>query len=130
MIKPAAFGSRPPRDYAGIKQGLPALQCGDCTLCCRGKHELITIQPERGDVHKRYKTDVQADGRRTLKRDSGGRCIYLGREGCTIHSRKPIMCRQYDCRAHYLLIVRQGINLERLNMPSVRRGRELLGSHA
>jgi len=83
---------------------IPPLKCGDCTLCCRGEQELITVQPERGDNHRRYKTDVHPNGKRTLRRDSGGYCIYLGRSGCTIHSKKPIMCRQYDCRAHFLLI--------------------------
>ena len=31
-----------------------------------------------------------------------GNCIYLGETGCSIHSRRPAMCREFDCRRFYL----------------------------
>lgn len=37
-------------------------------------------------------------GARMLAHQADGRCIYLGRGGCTIHATKPYMCRTMDCR--------------------------------
>jgi hypothetical protein len=31
-----------------------------------------------------------------------GECIYLGRDGCTIHDRAPAICRAFDCRDLFL----------------------------
>ena len=36
-----------------------------------------------------------------LKQKPNGDCLYLGKQGCTIHDRAPKMCREFDCRAWY-----------------------------
>lgn len=36
-----------------------------------------------------------------LKSRPGGGCIYLGDDGCTIHDRRPQVCRTFDCRDIY-----------------------------
>lgn len=82
---------------------LPPLICAGCRACCVG--DKIAIMPERGDDHRKWKTDRQADGTRTLRRGADGNCIYLGPDGCTIHGRQPYMCRAYDCRKHYLAVL-------------------------
>ena len=33
-----------------------------------------------------------------LQHKPDGSCIYLGESGCTIHDRRPVICRELDCR--------------------------------
>jgi Fe-S-cluster containining protein len=48
-----------------------------------------------------------------------GACVYLGPEGCTIYERRPLLCRSFDCRKHYLILPRQDRdNLVRLGLSS------------
>lgn len=111
-------------EYEAALASLPLLNCGGCTLCCRG--DTITILPALDGSHKRWKTDKQPDGSRTLKRNADGECVYLRPTGCGIHGKAPTMCRVYDCRAHYLLAEAHP-NPQRLAIPSIQRGKALLG---
>lgn len=72
--------------------------CGDCQLCCRDA--LILLLPELGDDPSQYETQDIA-GRTALKVRDDGACWYLGPDGCTIHGRHPVICRAYDCVAHW-----------------------------
>lgn len=47
------------------------------------------------------------DGVVALAWNEDGDCIYVGPEGCTIHARRPALCRGYDCRVAYLSLTRQ-----------------------
>lgn len=70
--------------------------CNGCTLCCQG--DAIRLLPE--DDPSQYQT-VPHDwmpGQLMLDHKKNGDCIYLGETGCTIHDRKPLMCREMDCR--------------------------------
>jgi hypothetical protein len=70
--------------------------CGTCNECCRG--DAIYLHPECGDDASQYKT-VQYEGRTILDHHPNGDCIYLDRAtGCTIHHRRPVVCRELDCR--------------------------------
>jgi hypothetical protein len=54
-----------------------------------------------------------------LERDAEGKCVYLGPSGCTIYERRPLLCRSFDCRKHYLILPRQDRdNLVRLGLSS------------
>jgi hypothetical protein len=47
------------------------------------------------------------------------RSTYLGDSGCTIYERRPLLCRTFDCRKHYLILPRQDRdNLVRLGLSS------------
>ena len=78
--------------------------CGACHACCRS--ELIAVLPDEGDKLADYEHDVlfvPALGEIAyLKHKRNGDCFYLGRDGCTIHHRRPHICRIFDCRAFYL----------------------------
>jgi len=70
--------------------------CDGCTLCCQNS-DLIIIT-DHDDITS---YDVQfAPGRGfALKHTANGDCVYLDRElGCTIHDRRPMRCREMDCR--------------------------------
>jgi Fe-S-cluster containining protein len=42
-----------------------------------------------------------------LASDENGRCVYLGPSGCSIYERRPLLCRNFDCRKHYLILPKQ-----------------------
>ena len=102
--------------------------CNGCTRCCR--NDAVRLLP--GDNPTQYKTEPHSiiPSALMLAHESNGDCIYLGKNGCTIHDTKPLMCREMDCR----LIAReitwtqarkmssQGL----LNMAVWRRGKDLL----
>ena len=62
--------------------------------------------PEDGDVVDSYEHQVMmipgVGMLAFLKQRANGDCIYLGRDGCTIHKRAPLICQTFDCRAFYL----------------------------
>lgn len=58
-----------------------------------------------------------------LATDAEGKCSYLGdsgsHAGCTIYDRRPLICRSFDCRKHYLILPRTDRdNLVRLQLSS------------
>jgi Fe-S-cluster containining protein len=70
--------------------------CGTCNECCRG--DAIFLHPECGDIPSLYECE-DYDGAIILKHQPNGDCIYLDRDkGCTIHGRRPTVCREMDCR--------------------------------
>ena len=72
--------------------------CEACTTCCQwgGKLENhITLVPD--DTPGYHET---VENTNQLKAQPNGDCIYLNREtGCTIHDKRPLNCRAFDCRA-------------------------------
>lgn len=99
------------------------MPCGGCTECCRSNQGLF-LHPEQGDDVARYRhrsfTD-QATGKPVfvLATEANGQCVYLGASGCTIYDRRPLLCRSFDCRKHYLILPRQDRdNLVRLELSS------------
>ena len=54
-----------------------------------------------------------------LATDPSGQCVYLGENGCTIYDQRPVLCRSFDCRKHYLILPRQDRdNLVRIGLSS------------
>ena len=97
--------------------------CAGCTECCRSNQGLF-LHPEQGDLVESYRHRVITD-RATgdavylLATEPSGQCVYLGASGCTIYDRRPLLCRTFDCRKHYLILPRQDRdNLVRLGLSS------------
>ena len=103
-------------------RGVP---CNGCTLCCH--RDAIRILPE--DDSTLYQTEAHEyfPGELQLVHKPDGDCIYLGENGCTIHSKAPRMCLQFDCRimAEKLTYTRAR-KLKGYRMPVWKKGRELL----
>ena len=95
--------------------------CGGCTECCRSGQGLF-LHPERGDDVESYHFQVTADAAGNavyLLATENGACVYLGPSACTIYERRPLLCRSFDCRKHYLILPRQDRdNLVRLGLSS------------
>jgi hypothetical protein len=97
--------------------------CNGCTACCKSNQGLF-LHPEQGDEVESYRHRVVTD-RATgkpvflLATEADGQCVYLGQSGCTIYGRRPLLCRGFDCRKHYLILPRQDRdNLVRLGLSS------------
>lgn len=78
--------------------------CGGCVKCCR--NDLIFLHPEFGDNPEEYETEITNE-RHVLKHKESGDCFYLGINDdggsvCTIWDKRPVICREFDCRTLYL----------------------------
>src|SRR5271170_6311610 len=99
------------------------VHCGGCTQCCRSGQGLL-LHPEQGDDVASYRVQVRAgadDGTFVylLDTNENGEYVYLGPSGCTIYDRRPLLCRTFDCRKHYLILPRHDRdNLVRLGLSS------------
>ncbi len=97
--------------------------CGACTACCKSNQGLF-LHPEQGDDIASYQVQVRVDAESGspvyfLATDEAGACVYLGETGCTIYERRPVLCRTFDCRKHYLILPRQDRdNLVKLGLSS------------
>ena len=68
--------------------------CNGCTLCCKG--DAVRLLP--GDGFYWTEPHPTMEGEFMLAHKDNGDCIYLGDIGCTIHDKRPLMCREMDCR--------------------------------
>jgi hypothetical protein len=96
--------------------------CGGCTECCRSNQGLF-LHPEQGDDVESYQFRVVSGHGGNpvflLATTHSGACVYLGSAGCTIYDRRPLLCRSFDCRQHYLILPRQDRdNLVRIGLSS------------
>jgi Fe-S-cluster containining protein len=83
----------------------------------------LVLHPDQGDDVGSYRTQTATattgEAVFVLETTSGGACVYLGERGCTIYERRPLICRSFDCRKHYLILPRQDRdNLVRLKLSS------------
>ena len=99
------------------------MNCDGCIECCRSGQGLV-LHPEQGDDVESYHHRIlghRGDGSPVfaLATDANGCCSYLGDCGCTIYDRRPLLCRSFDCRKHYLMLPRADRdNLVRLRLSS------------
>jgi Putative zinc- or iron-chelating domain len=82
-----------------------SVPCGTCQACCR--REWIFLDRAAGDIAELYETETVIDpatGKPTLAiaHKENGDCIYQDAAGCSIHSRRPYLCRIFDCRLYHL----------------------------
>ena len=103
------------------------MPCNGCTECCRSNQGLF-LHPERGDEVESYRHQVVRDQETgnpifllatCSSPQANSQCVYLGPSGCTIYDRRPFLCRNFDCREHYLILPKQDRdNLVRLGLSS------------
>ena len=100
----------------------PNVPCNGCTLCCKG--DAVRLLPGDSDDYLVEPHPFQP-GQWMLAHKPNGDCVYLGDAGCTIHPRRPKMCREMDCRMVFRKVKES--QAQRLNIPMDvwRRGKEL-----
>ena len=70
--------------------------CNGCILCCQCDAVRILPHDRRGYLIEPHPL---LPGENMIAHKDNGDCIYLRSNGCSIQHRKPIMCREMDCRA-------------------------------
>jgi Fe-S-cluster containining protein len=76
---------------------LPKLRCNGCTACCKSGGVALM----QGDNPGLYELEITPQGVKLASKPDGS-CTYLGPNGCTIHAKRPAMCRAFDCRKYFL----------------------------
>lgn len=93
---PPALGATPPPSRS--------VACGACTLCCR--RQIVVLFPQWGDDVDSYaKMPGTLDGEAVWAlpfKPGTDECHYLTDKGCSIHARRPVICRAYSCLRLYL----------------------------
>ncbi len=101
--------------------------CDGCVKCCT-RWDVLRILPEEGDDPSQYQTEPHPfrPGSLMLAHQPNGDCIYLDRAtGCTIHDRRPRMCRTMDCREFPRIMSHNEAQKRRL-LHVYQRGQELI----
>jgi Fe-S-cluster containining protein len=92
----------------GVPFGATKVDCGSCTLCCKG--QIITLDPEMGDDISRNDWDWKSHDLqrvRIMKLNNSGSCVHLTESGCDIYSRRPFICKVFDCREAWRFMKRR-----------------------
>lgn len=75
--------------------------CNGCVACC--VNDAIMLHPDEGDdlstfKHVPFRNPITGeDGYMVAKKPMSTDCYYLGSNGCKIHGRAPLICREFDC---------------------------------
>jgi uncharacterized protein len=81
--------------------------CQRCCRCCF--HHDIQVNPYEvarlarglGETTTEFRANWTRDGAGTmLKRTETGACVFLGKDGCTVHPDRPLVCRLYPLGRH------------------------------
>ncbi len=75
------------------------VNCNGCTACCHGP---IVLHPAMGDEPRNYRHHFVEGAGLVLDRNDDDSCIYLQAGGCSIWSKRPAICRAFDCRVYAL----------------------------
>jgi len=77
-------------------------QCGG--KCCIG---IIEVRPE-DEVYNDENLTVEYNGCRIMKPDSHGYCVALKEGLCSIHEKRPKICRDFAVSSPCCLLFREG----------------------
>jgi Fe-S-cluster containining protein len=103
-------GRPTPGDLGSNPRGAAfAYTCRQCSRCCYHKgihvnpYEIARLARRLGRSTSEFRaTWTQQGAGTTLRQTEGGACVFLGPEGCTVHSDRPLVCRLYPLGRHVL----------------------------
>ena len=87
-----------------MSEDLQTFHCHMCGHCCQGTGGIIVSEPEWQRIAKYLNTDSnfflanytdRQGKKRRLKNDKNGYCLFFSKQGCSIHSVKPDICRAW-----------------------------------
>lgn len=84
------------------------VQCNGCRACCI-KQTVILLDEDEAHLEDFQYSEAVYGGDlviRVLNHRSNGECVHLGPDGCTIYDKRPVICRQYDCRKQFMVTTR------------------------
>ena len=86
------------------------MKCSQCGVCCK----LFVINLNKEEYNsKKYKTVFEEFGHFPWKeaemiganllvqKEDGKTCVYLEDNKCSIHKKRPIVCRNFYCTSYY-----------------------------
>lgn len=86
--------------------------CGTCNACC---HSPVEVSPDFGDNPDDYELAISVDTSAanglqmiTLDRREDGSCYALKAGRCSIWSKRPKICRAFDCRKIFWMFDKAG----------------------
>lgn len=104
--------------------------CNGCTRCCHG--DAVRLLPTEDLTQYETEPHPFFKGDYMLAHKQNGDCVYLESSGCSIHDRRPQMCRDMDCRGiakHMTYTNARKLHKQRgLPLAVWRKGRQLLGA--
>lgn len=81
--------------------------CHRCLRCCHHKkiqlnpYEVVRLARNRGLTTGEFRAAwTDAGAGLVLRQTESGACVFLGREGCTVHPDRPLACRLYPLGRH------------------------------
>jgi Fe-S-cluster containining protein len=75
--------------------------CRACSRCCRdkvilvGPHEILGMSRTLGIGTTELLSHYTEQGGTALRTSEDSRCMFVGPDGCRVHSRRPLVCRLY-----------------------------------
>jgi Fe-S-cluster containining protein len=82
-------------------------QCSRCLKCCHHKriqlnpYEIARLARNRGLTTSEFRAAWTEKGvGLALSQTENGACVFLGSEGCTVHTDRPLACRLYPLGRH------------------------------
>jgi len=73
--------------------------CGTCVDCCSQLSPFLTQQEfESGQYMYTLIATPDSKPAIAIPRSTAGGCYYLINNRCSIYERRPVSCRQFDCR--------------------------------
>ena len=82
--------------YSSLNRIPADVPCGECRLCCSGVYEL-------SEVHPYEKASLGLPVETPMLNKPGKPCRFLSETGCSVHAKRPAMCRIFDCRMQALM---------------------------
>ena len=81
--------------------------CRRCSKCCYDKtiqvnpYEVARLARKLGQTTTEFRNVWTREGAGTLlSQTENGACVFLGNDGCTVHSDRPLVCRIYPLGRH------------------------------
>jgi len=79
--------------WAAFIEGAGNVPCGSCRGCCRAGYAIGLSKIEAAELPHHV-----IDGHAVILPMPDGACPFLVDEACSIYAKRPVSCRQFDCR--------------------------------
>ena len=79
--------------WQALVNGQGTVDCQSCHGCCRANYSIGLSEDEA-----KVLPHTRVDGFPVVLPEADGKCPFLVDEVCTVYDKRPVSCRQYDCR--------------------------------
>ena len=79
--------------WEALVNGQGTVDCQSCHGCCRANYTIGLSEAEAEVL-----PHTRVEGFPVILPEADGKCPFLVDEVCTVYEKRPISCRQYDCR--------------------------------